>query len=327
MMFRVSALFAVLLALGVSCSTAQQDDDTNAGGQAGQEMAGGAGGDDATGGKASGGAPANTGGTAQGGGAGQAAGGSAGQAAGGSGGQGMGGAGTGGTPTPMDCGGLAFCNGFEGLGAGPLAGSAFSIEGGTAADYLVTSEQKHTGANAVKVASKGAETRMLKVAAVDTKTGGGKTVYARAWMYFPELPAVSRSGEQPHYRLARLFGQVKDAALVGATASAGIVGANGGRMLYIKESTKKDCAADGATLPAQKWTCVEIRADATGFDAWIDGKSMGMRGAVAGDACWQKYERVLTAAFGFQIAAATVDKDFTFYMDDIAVDSKRIGCD
>ncbi|MDX2024125.1 MAG: hypothetical protein SF187_28045 [Deltaproteobacteria bacterium] len=290
------------------------------GGQGGEESPAGSGGMSALGGAAAG--PGGAGGAASGGTAGS--GGVAGAPAiGGVGGGGaMGGAAVAGA---SKCGAFAVCDDFESSVPGPLPSGKWQIEGGDAKSYSITEEQKHSGSRSVKITNEASSPdRMLKISGLDSMVAGGKTVFGRVWMYFPSLPQVSREGAGPHYRLLRFFELGPTGA--GAVVSAGIVGSDRGRMLYFRAAGFKDCAKDAATLPSGKWACVELRADVNGYEAWIDGKSMGAANAVAGDECWQKHSKVTSAGFGFQFAAGNLDKPFTFYMDDIALDTQRIGC-
>jgi hypothetical protein len=230
---------------------------------------------------------------------------------------------------PVRCGDIAVCESFEREAEGPYAGAFFKTQGGKSANYVVTAERARTGKLALKigadeVGAAGAARRFLR-ASLGDRLGDGKTVFARAWMYFPALPKVSRSGNAPHYRMIRFDETI--APNVGAILSAGIVGSERGRMLYFKPMGFKDCAADGAVLPANKWTCVELRSDPSGYQAWIDGRTIGGRSAVSGDQCWQRRDRVGSVSFGFELAAGELAAPLTFFMDDLALSDKRVGCD
>jgi len=234
--------------------------------------------------------------------------------------------GTGGSAVmPSQCGSLPICDGFEGFPDGPYANGTLQIDGGQAAHYTISTEQKRAGQKSIKVEVGAAgETKRMLRANLGTKLGNASSVFARAWMFFPQLPKLSRAEGTAHYRLIRSFELIPPNA--SSVVSAGIVGSDRGRLLYFKPAGFKDCAADGATLPANKWTCVEYRSDSNGFEAWIDGQSIGARSTATGDNCWQKREKVFSVAFGFEIAAGNLDVPLTFYMDDIALDTKRIGC-
>jgi hypothetical protein len=294
----------------------------DAGGSAGS-VNGGAGDTKTVGGESGTGGIRSTGGTTS-----RPAGGSGGTAAAGTGGAGGSASttlNTGGVPAPASCGDLGICDTFEGFALGAYSGGQFAIDGGLTSNYVITGEQKHSGQKSIKVDTNntGISKRFLK-ATLGTKLGDGKNVFARAWMFFPQLPKLSRSDGSPHYRLIRSFETIPPTS--STVVSAGINGVSQGRLLYFKAEGFKDCAADGASLPANKWTCVEFRSDTSGYEAWIDGRSMGARSTVSGDNCWQKRDKVVSVEFGFEIAAGNLDQPLTFFMDDIALDEKRIGC-
>lgn len=230
---------------------------------------------------------------------------------------------------PAQCGSNSLCEGFEDAAEGAYAGAVFQTVGGSGSHYQVTGDRVRTGRRSIKVVSdavgSSAGARRLLRASLGAAVGDGKNVFSRVWMYFPALPKVTRSGKDPHYRLIRSSETI--ASNVEAILSAGIVGSERGRMLYFKPIGFKDCAADGAVLPAGKWTCVELRSDASGYQAWIDDQSMGSRNVVTRDECWQRRDRVANVAFGFEMAAGELAAPLTFYMDDIAISDKRLGCE
>ncbi len=232
---------------------------------------------------------------------------------------------TGGQAPVSQCTSSPICDDFEGLAEGPYSKGSLVIDGGIQSNYMVTAAQKHSGQRSIKIEAGGPSgTKRFLRAGVGDKLGDGKAVFARVWMFFPQLPKLSRSDGTAHYRLIRSFELIPPN--VGTSVSAGIVGSNRGRLLYFKPAGFKDCAADGGTLPANKWTCVELRSDNNSYEAWIDGQSIGARATVSGDNCWQKRDKVANMSFGFEIAAGVLDEPFSFYMDDIALDTKRIGC-
>jgi len=54
--------------------------------------------------------------------------------------------------------------------------------------------------------------------------------------------------------------------------------------------------------------------------------SISSKSAASGSSCWEKPSKVISVAFGYDNAAATVTQPMAFFMDDFAVDDKRVGC-
>jgi hypothetical protein len=187
----------------------------------------------------------------------------------------------------------------------------------------VVSDKAKSGKKALKVETpKTGGAAMVTLTRIPELTGGGKSVFARMMVFFaPTVVQTTREGQSPHWRLIRII--ETRPGKTPAIVSAGVVSADRGRMLYIAEGA--DCAADGGTIPANTWACVEFRADETGYTMWIDGKQAGNANATA-SGCWVKHGAVQAVGFGIELAAAARVKDETFWLDDLAVSNKRIGC-
>ncbi|MDZ4696418.1 MAG: hypothetical protein SGI86_14825 [Deltaproteobacteria bacterium] len=265
---------------------------------------------------ATGGTTGGTGGNAQGGTGGTVA-------AGGAGGKtqtgGIGGA----APPNADCATLAACETFEKIANGTYPATSAFRPNGSGATFTVVSDKFKSGSKSLKITSpKTGSLAQLSLGGVADLTGGGATVYARMMVFFaPTVIQTTRDdGKAPHWRLIRMIESFPGGA---AVVSAGVVAADRGRMLYL--SGNADCASDGGTIPANTWACLEMRADASGYQMWIDGKQAGTA-TTAASGCWRKHTSVLSVGFGLELAAAARVKDDTFWLDDLAISSKRIGC-
>jgi hypothetical protein len=231
--------------------------------------------------------------------------------------------GAGGTPNvSAACGTLSACETFEDLADGAYPVTAKFKPGGVGSTFSVVSDKFKSGKKSIKVVSpKSSSSALLTLGNIAGITNGGGTVYARMMVFFaPSVIPTSRDGKDPHWRMLRM---IETNVGGGGVVSAGVVAADRGRMLYI--AADADCAADGGTVPANAWTCIEMRADAAGYQTWIDGKQAGFAVSTA-SGCWKKHTAVQSIGFGFELAAATRVRDDTFWMDDLAVSTKRIGC-
>ena len=233
----------------------------------------------------------------------------------GSGGDGTGAAASGGGPGGGDCASLFICDDFESTAASmPPDPGTWSVELGWANDQMqaakvqVTSEAAHSGSQSVKIDLGDGPFNFYAAPP-------SETFYTRAWMKM-----VSPSGDGT----LQAVGPNHSDSEIRFRLQAGKVTLNsaGGDGLAPEPTTCTDCIAtptdwfcvemfyDGATESATLWIGGEQAAQVTNNTGW---HSSGHFGDMA--------EKVWFGRLWHQGTAPIT------YIDDVAVDTSRIGCD
>jgi len=288
----------------------------------GGSTAGGSGGSSA----GSGGSSAGRGGSTAGNG-GSTAGGSGGSSAGGSGSHGDGG--SVGGPSAGGCpAGALLCEGFETYPANAAPAGLWTHDLRNAGQINVASDRPFSGKQSIHVTGKMSSDRAniqmpLPIAAA--------TVFVRFMMYTASYP--SSSGV--HTRLVRL-GTQAGAAAGSPDSSYSFANYNGTAIekvnsIYLRTTSTHldDAAVKG------RWVCWEFEVDKTGGAGkvqphiWLDGRELTLAAAGSSShgmtpATWDPIpiEVLILGLEGYQPDAVLAD----FWIDDLVVNSQRVGC-
>jgi hypothetical protein len=331
------SLAATCLSLSlIACGGSSSNDSTNNGGSSGSNK-GGAGGSnkgDAAGGGKGGTAGASnvstggTGGTASGGAGGTATGGMGGTAAGG-----QGGAATSAT--------VAFTANFEDgvVGQGPPA----PFSGSQVAK--VDTEHAFSGTKSMKVVAAGGQSAMFGLNPKGFIAANKKTAYVRYMVWLDNLPGKNAT-DSGHWDLSKMNGMFKGGGfnVNGYLSFGGMGGDNQKLHMFgddINKKGRQDCVKPSPFVMAlKKWTCIEMKIDENDVlnyglkidDEELQSYSFPFDAAAANcvpdwnifDGVWYVPE-VTVIQFGFAHIHEQPNP-VTVWFDDIAVDSKPIGC-
>lgn len=321
------------------------------GGVGGDDGEGGVGGDDgdeapdaAEGGAAGGAGGAGDGeggaGTAGAGGSGGAAGGSGGAGTAGTGG-GAGTAGAAGSPSAQACNTNRFCDDFEMAtkGASP-AGYTVTLEG--EATVQVDETRAFSGKRSVKIVGKGDMGSEGSIAPKQAGLFPMADTYMRMMVYLDKAPA----GSKLHWTWVRALGNVKadtaDKIVLATTGIGGHPTTWQETQIGVQASTPQlvDCwNHTNEPMPIGKWACIEYHLKDAGdqHEVWVDGQKVpglnynltptGKSYGCLNDVTGRKFYVGPTSIvrFGWR-HAHQLQSPVTLWIDDVAVDDKRIGC-
>ncbi|HTV22710.1 MAG TPA: hypothetical protein VMG12_28670 [Polyangiaceae bacterium] len=331
---RVSWLaLASLAVLALACSSSDDDDPATGSGGTGAAGTPSAG----SGGSATG--EAGTGGSPSGGGMGGGAAAGTGGATGGSGGS-AGAAGSGnGNAVALCPEGSLFCEDFEDAAAGALA--APWRTSANMATVNVDELQAFSGTKAVHVNAPQAGTYHRGYLALDQGSSAGifpavaTEMYGRAMVYLPVLPNAD-----VHWTFIQGEG-VSAAGGYNALYRYGGQHQNGAQLMANYETTSTGPATDcwdhsASTLPVAQWTCVEWHfvVASNEMQFWLNGSELtdihvtGMGEGCGGnglDGQWIAPPAFQTLYLGWEHYQQTMNP-IDLWMDDIVVDTKRVGC-
>ncbi len=325
---RLSAVFVLLSAFSAGCAASPEANDDNpggagAGGTGGREMNPGGGG---MGGEASGGGmQGGTGGTGQAGTGGQAA-------PGGMGGQQSSGGGAGGPPA----GSVIVRENFDGgnVGAQPSGWDNFVgwVKNGTNPNgqvlALVDDSRARSGTKSMHFKG-GQQPAMITKALPD----GTNKLYVRAYVYLSQkLGAVTETSAN-HETLIGIRATPGDASNeVRFGEIKGAIGTNEVPSDNISPRQDKWHKADGPSIAANAWTCVEVAFLGEGANhelhAWFNGTEVH---AVTSPDQWNngplranwldgKFKEVMLGWHSFS------GRNIDVWMDDVVVATSRVGC-
>lgn len=342
--FSILGCFVAMAACSQASDPATDDDDASdqaSGGDGGGEA--GQGGDANEGGQ--GGAEDNEGG--QGGGAGDQAagggGGTGGMAAAGMGGSNM--AGMGGTMMPV--GGTAgqansapkLNANFENGEVGKPPPAPFS---GGNVQARVDTTHAFSGTKSIKVTSSSGS-NMFSVPAKDYIAANRKTAYARFMVYMDGLPGTA---PMSHWDLIKYLGVFKGGGFnINGFLSYGGFGESRHKFHMFGDDTggkgRQDCVKQSTpVMETKKWVCVEMKVDENdiiNYGVSLDGKPIQALNFIwdsAASDCVANWNitagkwylpEINVIQFGFNHVHMQV-KPVTLWIDDVAIDSKPIGC-
>ncbi len=262
---------------------------------------------------------------------------------GGSGGSGMAGAGMGGTMTPAGGSGgqtasaPKFSANFENGVVGQAPPSPF-----TGGQGRVDSTQAFSGTKSIKVTS-ASGSNMFSIQAKDYIAANRKTAYTRFMVYMDGLPGTNPTS---HWDLIKYQSVFKGGGHVinGFLSYGGF--AESSQKLHMFGSNPKgeivqDCSKQTTpTMETKKWVCVEMKVDENAIITYgisLDGKPVQTLSFIwdsAASNCvpdwnitagkWYVPE-VNVIQLGFN-HVHTQTKPVTLWIDDVAIDSKPIGC-
>lgn len=348
------ALCAIALALlgGLGCDAA--DDGAGASGTGGSGGAGGvSGGTGGAGGSAGLGGSSGAAGTA-------GAGGTAGTGAGAGGGGGMTGGGSGATggtggeagsdagseldasTTEDPCTTALFCETFESFTVGSAPGGDWEQRTNRGA-VSVVGDQKHGGAKSVRFtteASEDSKTAFIHLASDDVFPAPGNVYFGRMMFRLESAPEKA-----VHWTFIQSSGLVPGESYHAMYRYGGQHPVSGGNQLMANYETpdsyggngpSSDCwfHADGVVVPTARWACAEWQFDGPNntMRFWLDGEpvdSLTMTGT--GEGCVHQDASYPWLAPSFENLdlgweSYQPDDARTLYIDDVILDSTRIGC-
>jgi len=199
----------------------------------------------------------------------------------------------------LDRPGTVFCDDFE---AATLAAWS-ELEGAPIRQTSVV----HAGGGALAVASTSAAQSAVGVQLAPITTG---SLNLRAWMRFPALPPLAK------VNLLSIDGVGSDSIIVLADQDELRVYSTAGAAVTV---------TTGVDVPRERWFCLELHADLAATDGALrldlDGAQIGGQPGIAtvGDAGYG----------GISAGALFVDPDqdpLTFYIDDVALSTRPVGC-
>jgi hypothetical protein len=250
-------------------------------------------------------------------------------------------------PTGGGCAsGALFCDDFErGLDVTPPSGWATDLKGGA---LVLDDSQHYSGAKSVKISTQagaGSKRALLRLAASDVFPAPGNAFYGRMMFRLEAAPTASVhwtllqagglvSGENYH-ALYRYGGQqpvLENGAFVGSQWMANYETPDS----YSGNGPSSDCYqhASGKVIPVGQWSCVEWQFDGpnNALSLWVDGEPLSEldvrgtgQGCVAQPATFEwtapQFDHLDVGWESYQ-----TDEARTLWLDDIVLDSERIGC-
>lgn len=235
---------------------------------------------------------------------------------------------------PIDpCPGASVCDGFEDYATAQPAGPWAVATSGTNVKVAMDETRAYSGKRSVKLTMPGTSNYQR---AFISLTGqpfplANNQLYGRMMFYAAALPS------NVHWTFVTGEGPVAAQGISNAMVR---YGAFNNKLLmanYDAVPQGADCWQNSATaMPEAKWVCVEWQFDGTSNTQrlWLDGQSVAdLTVAAKGQGCavntlqgnWyfpQNFERLYVGYESYQADAAAR----TVWIDDVAIDSKRLGC-
>jgi polysaccharide lyase-like protein len=229
------------------------------------------------------------------------------------------------------CSGARLCDDFESYAAGkpPTGPWTVSVNGGT---VVVDSVHARSGTQAVHVSTDGLapyRQAYISVSGAPVFPVPGNVVFGRMMIWLTAAPTMTThwtniQGEGPvagqTYRsLTRYGGQVSQQLMAN----------------YETAGVASDCWQHSqVAIPVQRWACFEWRFNAPNdeMDFWLDGTSIPALTVIGqGQGCisngtgghWY-FPQYDTLRLGWEHYQTSIPIDM--WIDDVAVDSQRIGC-
>lgn len=332
-----SGFVAALIGLSFAAcggSSSNSDDSSNNGGAGGNaDNKAGSGGKGGSGGVA---AKGGSGGVASGGSGGTSSGGSAGSASGGSGGVAAGG--TGGTAVVAP---PAFVTDFENGTVGQGPPTPFSASQVAKVD----SEHAFSGTKAIKVTAANGVAAMFSLNPAKYIAANKKTAYLRYMVWMDNLPGVS-SNVAGHWDLSKINGNFKGGGfnVNGYLSFGGMSGDNQKLHMFgddIMGKGRQDCVKPSPfVMKVKEWTCIEMKIDENdilNYGIKIDGEVVQSYSFLYDSAAancvpdWNIFQGIwyVPEVTIMQLGFAHIHEQPTpvsVWYDDVAVDSKPIGC-
>lgn len=257
--------------------------------------------------------------------------------AGGSGGADMPMAGSGGSaPSPGACQDHPVCDDFETYEPGAFKagqGWSVSVEG---ASMEVDESRARSGRRSIKITVPAGGGKHALLGTSDrTVLSTGKSAYARMMVFLDAIP----SGQRLHWSFMRASGFHMQDGKAGLMVHS--IGGQPARlrnlMLWPTNEGLMDCANDSFTqIPSQQWTCVEWHLDpeTQTMEVWLDGVKQSQNSWTtkpSGGGCildqtngdWV-IPKISILQFGWMHHHSI--NGATMWIDDIGLDTKRIGC-
>lgn len=338
-------VMVVGVAAMAACGTkSEPDEDFEQGGQGGAEDSPGQGGEGeepsvpSTGGRSPGSAGGEGGGLIGNDGA---AGGDAGAGSGGMAAGGVGGlpTGAGGTPMVGGCATNPVCDDFESYPTGSFTARNGWGLAASSAPMVVDETRARSGKKSIKITvppgGEGSGKSALLSRSDRSVLSTGKSVFARMMVYLDNMP----SGSGLHWAFLRASGFHAQGSAMGLLTHS--LGGQPNRlrnlMLWPTSAGLQDCFNDSQTqIPTKKWTCVEWHLDpeSQAMEVWFDGQKQNdnswttrpPRGACAADQTGGKWIIPKLSVMHFGWIHYHSFNGVTMWLDDIAIDTKRVGC-
>jgi hypothetical protein len=228
------------------------------------------------------------------------------------------------------CEAAAVCEGFEKYAAGSKP-AGWTIVQTTGATVSVDDSKHVGGRHALKLTSGSGNGGRAMLSLAGAKIPGeGKTFHLRMMMFLSNSPYVGEGGTD-HWDHIRAIGPVGD----GRTAEVYVGQLRDKSVIMWKAKPPGECAKYGkAQIPTGRWFCFSWSYDATANQIrWsFDGQENVVTGA-RGDQCYEgvsaaspwKLPALEQIGIGFA-NQAPVERPVTVWIDDLAVDTKVIGC-
>lgn len=290
-------------------------------------------------GSAAGGTSSASAGSAGFAGSGSQAGGSAGGSTGGSGGSTAGSAGS----SSAGCDGHLLCEDFESFDVGaPPSGRWTITKNGTGTSLVVDSVNKHSGAKAAHFSGslKSSNSVHMSTTGAPLFPVAGNTLFVRFMMYVKTYPGSQN--EEMHTRLLWIgsSGMVLDTSGGGITTNNNKVYAmetyNGIGVERLSSGHYRDTSQRMSAAPnLGQWLCWEMEVDNAGgppagvkgaalTHLWRQGTELKLAVKGGESETWGAvpFEKLNVSFFAYQTAAEPSD----FWIDDLVMDTKRIGC-
>lgn len=253
-----------------------------------------------------------------------------------------------GTPTVPASGGAAgagscstnpVCDDFESYATGKFTSRNGWTLPANSAPVVIDETRARSGKKSIKItvpaSGEGGGQSALLSRSDRSVLSTGKSVYARMMVYLENIP----SGAGLHWAFLRASGfHAQDGKMGLITHS---LGGQPGRlrnlMLWPTSAGLQDCFNDSSTqIASKKWTCVEWHLDPEGqaMEVWFDGQKQSdnswmarpQRGACAADQTGGKWIIPKLSVMNFGWIHYHTFSGVTMWLDDIAMDTKKVGC-
>jgi hypothetical protein len=236
---------------------------------------------------------------------------------------------------PRPCGSLPLCDDFEGAAVGgppdPVRWTVGAPDTTGTGALAIDDAQHHSGARSVKVTGKGGYSNHIFITNTTAIGALGPVVWVR---FYVRLASALGDGHAT-------FLAMKDAHDGGKHLR---MGGQAGILMMNRESDDATLPALSPTgiaasepLPTNQWLCLELMIDATApapttMRTWVDGAELAglhLDGVSTPEIDEQWLRKVdwrpgLTDfALGWESYAG---QDLTLWLDDVALDTQRVGC-